>query len=318
MATLAIDNDELYANLGLVLGVRNYSVWPTELQEDADRIIRAGRRKMFMAHPWSFLEDDYSIVTTPSSSVTGSCANGVITVTSGSIPSSMAGNYKVSPDDDGGLYDVSTQGAGSITLVDNSAANDFTSQTITLYKYRYALPSNFNAFVDPIVVENWENGEQLNEYASLPEFQIRGTLNKVNTKIGPPEIFALTHDVTAETGDFSPYILMYPLMEDAYVLKTRIRILPGDSLAEVGAVFHPVFSELLQEAILAQAEIMFGKTPAIHAQLFAELLPLAIRQDRRMKGTRSLLPRDIARSDAALSRLAIRRAEIDLSGALTP
>lgn len=316
LSSLGITNAEILGNLGLVLGVnRDSSEWPTQVQDDSDRIIRAARRKLVMAHDWSFLEHDYPILTTPSSEITGSCANGVIT-TASSIPASMAGAYKVAPAVDGGLYDVASQGVGTITLVNTAAANDFVSQTIVLYKFRYALPTNWAAFIDPIVVENWQTGTQLAEYATLPEFQIRGTLAKINTLTGPPEIFAVTHDVTAETGSFSPYLLTYPLMVDAYVLKTRIRITPGDSLAEVGEVFHATQSELLMEAILSQAEIMYGKPDRTHTELFAAMLPLAIQQDKRMRGTRSVLPRETQMTDAQLSRIAAQRAEIDLSGAL--
>lgn len=319
--TLAITNAETYANIGLVLGTSgSYSEWPTAFQDDAKRIIRAGRRKLFMAHPWSFLEHDCQIVTTPSTTVTGVCANGVITTSGSAIPASMTGNYKAYPNTDGGLYDISAQSgtiAGStITLVNNSAANDFVSQTVSLYKFRYALPSNFAAFIDPVCVENWQTGTQLSEYGTLPEFQIRGSLNKINTTIGPPEIFAVTHDVTAETGDVSPYLLVYPLMDDAYVLKTRIRIQPGDASAEEGATFHPIFSEILLEAILSQAEIMYCKADKTHTQLFAELLPLAIQRDKQMRGTRHLLPKNICRSERQNDRIAAQRAEIDISGAL--
>lgn len=327
MSTLAITNDEIYAAIGLILGTnRAYAEWSQSLKDDSHRIIRAGRRKMFMAYAWSFLEHDYPIVTSPSTTVTGVCVNGVITTSGSAIPASMTGNYKVYPNTDGGLYDVSAQSgtiAGStITLVDTSAANDFASQTVTLYKYRYALPSNWAAFIDPITVENWQFGTQLSEYGTLPEFQIRGTLNSVNTVIGPPEIFAITHDVTAETGDFSPYLLMYPLMDNAYTLKTRIRIEPGDALADAtgfvaatDAVFHHSFSELLMEAILAQAEIMYGK-PTTHSAIFSEVLQLAIQRDRQMKGTRGMLSRDTMRSERQLDRLAARRASIDLTNAI--
>lgn len=318
MSTLAITNAEIYGNIGTVLGVSGaYATWPTRVQDDAGRIIRAGRRKMFMAYNWSFLEQHYPIVTSPATTVTGVCVNGVITTSGSTIPASMTGNYKVYPQTTGGLYDVAAQSgtiAGStITLVDTSAANDFASQTITLYKYRYALPSNFASFDGPVVVENWNNSTQLSEYATLPEFQLRGVLNSVNTLVGPPEVFSVTHDVTSETGAFSVYLLVYPLLATAYTLKTKIRIQPGDSLAELAEVFPAVFSELLQEAILAQAEIMYCKTPAVHAQLFGELLPAAIKVDKQMRGTRTLLPRENSQSESNLDRQAIRTATITVA-----
>lgn len=316
LSTLDVTNAETYGSIGTILGIAGtYATWPSQTQADADRIIRAGRRKFFMAANWRFLEQYYPIVTSPVSTVVGVCANGVITVTSGSIPSSMTGNYKVYPQTDGGLYDVSAQGASSITLVDTSAANDFVSQTISLYKYRYALPANFAAFLDPIVIENWSSSTQLSEYGSLPEFQIRGALNSVNTVTGPPEAFAITHDVASETGIFSPYILMYPLMENAYTLKTKIRIQPGDALAEVGSVMNGIVAECLLAAILWQAELMYGK-PQSHKDVFEAFLPLAIKVDKQMKGTRQMLPRANNMTEAQLDRIAIRLASVDLTNAI--
>lgn len=331
MTSLAITNSEIYASIGLILGTnRAYAQWPSDMQSDAQRIIRAGRRKFFLAYQWSFLEHDLPIVTSPSTTVTGVCVNGVITTSGSTIPANMAGNYKIYPQSNGGLYDVAAQSGttigSTITLVDTSAARDFNSQTITMYQYRYALPANFSAFIDPIVVENWQDGVQLSEYAILPEFQIRGTLNQVNTCVGPPEIFAITHDLgttaAAETGAFVPYLLTYPLMDNAYTLKTRIRIEPGDSLSDVtgfvsatDAVSHPIFSECLLEAILAQAEIMYGKPPT-HTQIFSDVLQLAVKRDKMMKGTRQLLSRDTMRSERQLDRLAARRASIDLTNAI--
>lgn len=317
MATLAIDNDEIFANIGTVLGINTSGNLPPQTADDFDRIIRGGRRKLFLAYDWSFLQHDYPISTSPVTEITGSCVNGVIT-TADTIPLLMAGSYKLVPEDEGGLYDIASQTLTTITLNNTSSTLDFDSQTIKLYRYRYALPSNWAAFIDPIVVENWETSTQLSEYGTIPEFQLRGTLNTVNTVTGPPEAFAVTHDVEAETGTVSPYLLVYPLLETGYVLKTRIRIQPGDALAEVGAVMHPIFSEILMEAILAQAEIMYGKQPQTHVQLYTALLPAAIKVDKQMRGTRRLLPREALMSDASRERIAIQRCEIDLTNALLP
>lgn len=321
MSTLAITNAEVYGNIGTVLGISGtYASWPERTQDDADRIIRAGRRKTFMAHNWSFLEQYYNIVTTPVATVTGVCVNGVITTSGSTIPASLTGNYKAAPQTDGGLYDISAQSGtivgSTITLVNTAAANDFASQTVNLYQYRYALPSNFASFVEPVVVENWQDNVQLCEYGLLPEFQFRGTLNKTNVITGAPEIFSVTHDVASETGIFSPYLLVYPLMEDSYTLKCKLRIQPGDALAENAEVFHPIFSELLLEGILAQAEIMYGKQPQVHVGLFAELLPAAIKVDKQMRGRQTILPREMKMNEIDRDRQAIRRAEIDLSDAL--
>lgn len=296
MATLDITNSELKSNLALVCGVARDPVdWDAQIIADMNRIIRAGRRRFFMAHQWQFLEQDYEFAVTGPTTGTGTATAGVITLTAGTAPSNAtAFQYKVVLETTGGIYDISsTNGSNTITLFDTGVTSA-ASETVKWYKYKYALPTNFEAFIDPIVVENWVAGSQLREYASIPDFQLTGLHNTNTLYTGAPEFFAISQEPVSEEGTFSTYLTMYPLIDDTYVLKTRIRILPGDALAIGTAVASPIISELMQEFILSAAETMFKGVPGIHTAMVAELLPLAIKKDMEMKGTRKLLPRDTA------------------------
>lgn len=327
MPSLAIQNSELRENIAQVIGVGPDpdDNWDDDTYAAVDRAIRAGRRKFFLANNWMFLENDYQFITDLPVTLTASCANGVVTVTSGTIPAAVVGYYKVVPQgavpavttDSVGVYDIAIYDtANQFTLADTSA--NFTPQSIKLYKYAYDLPAAFAAFVDPVIVENWQDGRQLSEYATLPEFQVMGPLNRHTIVTGPPEIFCVSQSADAETGDFSFFIQLYPFQPTdtnvRYVIKSRIKVQPGDALNELGDVFHPVFSELMQEFILAQAELMFKHKPGVHSALVSDLLPAAIKRDREMRGTRRLLPRETRRR---ADNLEIRRAEINLSAALT-
>ena len=310
MPTLAINNAEIKESLALILGAnRDEGEWDDQIFADVNRVIRAGRRKFFMASDWSFLESNIQFVTEAPLTLTGSCVNGTITITAGTVPDPAIGYYKVAPQTDGNVYDIASSFPTSIVLVDTSVT--FTDQSIILYRYAYDLPTNFSAFIDPVVVENnADDSTQLSEYATLPDFQVTGSLNRNRIVTGFPEIFATTQAVDAETGDFSFFLLVYPFPAAAttYVIKSRIRIYPGDALDEPGDIFHPVFSELMSEAIYAQAEIMFKGQPGVHTQLFGSLLPAAIKRDREMRGVRRLLPR--ANTSLLSPNAEIRRAEI--------
>lgn len=319
MPSLAIQNQELYENIALVIGVnRDPELWDDEIFADANRVIRAGRRKFFMVHNWSFLEDNIQFITEAPTKYVGSCVNGVITLTdqydedddligSVTLPDDPVGYYKIVPQTDPGVYDLTDFDVAEFTLADTSV--DFDEQDILIYKYAYDLPSNFSAFMDPIVVEN-NDCSQLTEYATLPDFQTSGILNRSRIVTGPPEIFSIAQAVDAESGDFSCFLTVYPFPAEGaqYVLKTRIKIMPGDGLDELGDVFNPMFSEILQECILAQGEIMYKGTAGIHTELFGQLLPAAILRDKQLRGTRRLLPRHSNYS--ANPNAEIRRAEI--------
>ena len=297
MSTLSIDNDELKANLAVILGIsRDDDDWDATTSADVDRIIRSGRRKFFAAHAWRHLEEYYVIVT-PEEFDDGTVAatDGVVTLTGGTWPSDITYYRFVPQDADGtatGVYSIASRDSDTqITLEDTSVDLD-ASTAYDCYQVDFDLPSNFAAFIDPLTIEN-SNDWELHEVASLPEWTIRAVGGRSRLKRDRPESFSVFQRVTDETGDFAPYITLWPVPDQQYTLKTKIRIEPGDSLSESGDVCHPIFSELMQEAILSAAENLYSdgglKT---HTQNFQAWLPRFIERDKRMRGTRRLAPRD--------------------------
>lgn len=317
MATLAISNAETLANIALVLGIsRTPSEWDSEVTADVNRIIRSGRRKFFMSNSWQFLQQDYSILTeAPLIITSGTIINGVLTI--GGLPADPVGNYKVVPNTTGGIYDIASTVAGvSITLT-NTSINSAAAEKITLYRYRYPLPANFGAFLDPVVVENWSDVTQLREYNTIPYFETLGIINRNLFQTGPPEIFAVNSEPVldgsgaSESGTYTYFFYLYPLVDARYVIRMRFTVQPGDTLtlSTSADTIHSVFSELMEEAILSSAEIMYLRAPGVHTAMFAQLLPAAIKKDKEMDGTRRLLPR---RKQRRLDNAQIRTASVTI------
>lgn len=293
MATLALTNDEVYASLGALLGIsRTYTEWDSVTLADVNRIIRSGRRRFFSAAPWSFLEMNYPLVTTaPQSTGTVTMVNGVVTLSGATWPSDVVDNYVV--EIDGGVYSVASRDSSTqITLNDVDSTTDADAGTsYVAYKFSYALPSNFAGFLDPITREN---NTQLKEYATLPEWTVRAVGNRTSVRSDEPEIFSLMQIPASTTGIPAWYLRLYPLPDKVYVLHTRIRIQPEDTLdlSTSLPVAHAVFAECMLEAILAAGELAANDKRGEHHERFVELLAEAIKKDKSMKGTRSLRPQE--------------------------
>lgn len=299
MATTAVTVDEIQKNLRMLLGVNrdvDFDDLPTALQEDLNRVWRSGRRKFLAANDWMFLQTLYTFVT-PADYDTGTItvASGVVTLVGGTFPAD-ADDYMFMPGTTGGVYRVASRdGATQITLEDTSLTIT-DAELFTLTRNRFDLPSNFGGFVTPLTIENSQYDE-LTELPVLPEFTLRAVGGRSTPVTGRPEAFSLFQRVDDETGVFTPYLEVYPLPDQQYTVTGRVRIEPGDSLAEAGTICHPMFSELLQEAVLSAGEQMYmSGGQNIHTSNFASWLPRFIERDRKMRGVKQLPPRNRRRN----------------------
>ena len=105
MATLAITNDELDAEIGQVLGIsRTRTDWdPLTTALDVDRMVRSGRRRFFSAYNWSFLREDLVINTiAPITAGTVTIVNGAVTLTTAWSDFANFADYLFAPDGGGG------------------------------------------------------------------------------------------------------------------------------------------------------------------------------------------------------------------------
>jgi hypothetical protein len=290
MASLGIDNDEIYARLAMQMGInRDDGEWSPTNQSDADRIIRSGRRKLFSAHDWSFLEIEHEInVLAPDDDGTITVVDGVVTLAGSTFHASAAGQHIAF---DGSIYRINTRdSATQVTLFDTSVDADALTE-YKVYFTRYDLPTNFSAFVGPVTIENSETIAEMTELPVLPEHQVRGLASNRNAFSARPTAFAVFHTVDEETGIASHFVNVYPLPDNEYVATTRVRILPGDSLSEDDEVCGAEYAELLLEAILAACEQLYNDAPGVHTELFAKMLPDFIRKDKVAQGVRRLKPR---------------------------
>lgn len=297
MSSLAVSNLELQQDVATVIGVdRDPANWVgTGIDDDVDRVFRAGRRKFLSLHAWSFLEQYISIsILAPASTGTVTIVNGVVTLAGSTWATNAAGQRLAVADS---VYEVDTRDtATQLTLLDTSVNAD-AGTAYVLYFTRYSLPSNFAAFISPVTLENNREFVDLRELAVLPDFSVRGLNSRATVLSRRPEAFAITTTPDDETGVTVYEVLLYPLPDQAYVARSEIRINLGDALAEGGSVMHTTFSELYRLCVLSAAESLFNGVAGVYTEQLAQSTPDFIRKDRISSGSRRLLPRSTGREN---------------------
>jgi len=314
MATLALTNAELYAEMGRVLGInRTYGNWDAVTQADVDRIVRSGRRRFFSANNWKFLREELPItVVAPITTGTVTIVDGVVTFAGAAALPATVANYKFAPQG-GGVYDIASRGGDTtMTLTDTTVDADALS-TFSLYQYKYDLPAAFGGWVGPIALENYAE-YYLNESRNFPDYVLRAFQNRQTARTGKPELFAVTSTTDAETAIATHQLTIYPLPDQLYVLRSRYKINAGDTLdlADSAVSADPVFAECYKESVLAAAEIIGFGQPGAHTQQYATLLAEAVKKDNAMAGTRYARPRRSGRRRSRYYELIT--GTVDMSG----
>jgi hypothetical protein len=315
MATLALTNTELYAEIGQVLGIsRDRDDWDAATtQADVDRMIRSGRRRFFSAYNWKFLKDNLVINTTaPVSTGTVTIVDGVVTFAgAAAFPSNFA-DYVFAPDG-GGVYAIASRTSDTEIILEDLTVDADALSEYTIYQTAYDLPAAFGGWQGPITIENYE-GRTLNESRNFPEYVVRQFENRKTLRTDIPSLFSVRSTPDAETAIATHQLVLYPLPDAVYVLKARYKISAGDTLDAdaVDISADPVFSECYKESVLAAAEVIAYGKPGAHSARFKELLIEAVRQDNAMAGIRHGRPRRGARRLPKNYQLII--GEVDMSG----
>ena len=296
MASLGLTNDEIYSELGYLVGIsRDNGDWDSVTQADMNRVLRSGRRRFLSASKWNFLKAEYIIpIVAPYAVGTHTTAAGVVTLPTATVPTDGL-DYVFAPAS-GGVYSIASRESGTQITLDDTSLTIATAETYNLYKIRYDLPSNFGGWEGPVSVGN-HNGRTMNEVRNLPDFTLRSFANMSRVRTGEPRLFSMTRSQDAETAIATYQMTLFPLPDQAYTISTQYRIAPGDTLelAETAIISNPVFSECYKEAILSAAEVMVFDQPGIHTERYQELLQEAIILDRSMSGVRRGRPRHAGR-----------------------
>jgi len=315
MASLALTNAELYAELGRLLGIsRSSSDWDTVTAADVDRIIRAGRRRFFSASDWKFLYDNNTIpLAAPITTGTVTIVSGAVTLVGSTFPAAAdIGNYMFSPQG-GGAYGIATWTDATNIILDDTTVNADALSTYNLYQYKYDLPSAFGGWAGPISVDNYD-GVYLNESRNLPEYVLRSFANRQNVRTNRPELFSVISTPDSETAIATHQLQIWPFANQLYILRGRYKLVAGDTLdgleADISA--DPIFTECYKEAVLSAAEVIAFGQPGAHRMRFQELLVEAKRKDNAMSGVRYGRPRRSVRGRSRYHDLIV--GTVDLSG----
>lgn len=297
MASLSITLEEIYAALGAEMGIsRDPSVWDASTLADAQRIIRAGRRKFYnnvptdggIGHKWSFLDLVRPILTTASqSNGTVTIVDGVVTLASATFPASAQtlNSFLVV---DGAPYYIASRDSDTQVTLTNTSVDAAAGTEYELVQYRYALPSNFGGLNAPITREVG-TGTQSPVLESLLEQDLR-SYYAGQYRTGIPTKYAPVPVTDTDSGIASWYIDLWPIPTTVYELRVNYHVDPGDglNLADDVAFMDPIHSETLLEAILAAAEVYVHGSPGAHSARFADCLLASISRDKRMSGARNI------------------------------
>lgn len=292
MATLALTNAELYAEIGRMLGIhRDNSKWDPVTASDVDRTIRSGRRRFFSASRWKFLMENAEItIAAPITTGTVTAVSGVVTLVGAIWPTNMD-NYYFEPAS-GGAYKTATRDTNTQITLHDTSVDEVAGSSYSLHQHLYDLPSAFGGWEGPITLANYD-GHNLGESRNFPEFVVRTFGNRLTVRTGRPELFSVVSTTDAETAIATHQLSLYPFADQLYSLQTRYRISAGDTLdlADSIAVSDPTFSECYKESILAACEVTAFGQPGAHGQRFIELLREAVKHDNAMAGVRYGRPR---------------------------
>ncbi len=317
MATLALTNAELYAEIGQVLGIsRLRADWDTATtQGDVDRMIRSGRRRFFSAHNWRFLHENLTIVTqAPITAGTTTIVAGAVTLTTAWSDFANFADYLFAPSG-GGAYSIASSPTPTNTTftLDDTTINEDALSTYNLYRIAYDLPAAFGGWQGPITIEDYD-GRTLNESRNFPEYTLRMFENRRTVRTDIPSLFTVRSTPDSETAIATHQLVLYPLPDEVYVLESRYRISAGDTLAlsESAISADPVFTECYKESVLAAVEVIAFGQPGAHSARFKELLVEAVRQDNAMAGVRHGRPRRSSRRLPRNYELIV--GTVDLSG----
>lgn len=293
MAGLSINTAEIKANIGMVMGLaRDPDNWGETTISDVDRILRSGRRRFLSAHDWRFLKTIYEWTTVAPTTRLVTKSGASLTSTNGNWPvTSLVTQQHVAIN--GSVYRIKARTSDTVLELYDTTLTLTDPVEATVYVTRYALPDYLCGIQGPVTREG---NECLRETTLLPEYELRRLHSGSRVNAGAPTAFTTT--VLTDSfyyGNSTLAVEVYPLPDKAYPLRTTAQIILDDAsspLSETSAVMHPLFSEVFMECILAQAESYFNnQADGPHMVRFAQLLPEAIRMDKKLEGSRRLLPR---------------------------
>lgn len=294
MPSLSLSNQETKEAFALLAGVsRDDADWDADTLSDFNRMLRAGRRKFFAAHQWMFLEQDVTITTTaPYTTGTIVVVDGVVTLSGGTLPgttTTLPQQYVLSVSN--GLYEIDSRDSDTQCTLKDTSLDVASGTSYSIYRVKYPLASNFAGFIQPVALEN-EN-RCLPNNGVFPNFTVERLLRRSTITAGKPQAYAVAQEVTETSGETSYFLVLAPMPDAAYVIWSRIRISPEDTVDfdDATSTFDAVFAECLLEAVLAATELYYHSAPGAHTAEFEKLLQRSIIKDRQMRGTKNLMSR---------------------------
>lgn len=261
----------------------------TEEQDNINDCVHDGLRRVYAAHPWSFLRPVADVTTTaPYATGTITVAAGVVTLVGGTFPSWAAdGVLQVSSQ----YYSAASRDSDTQITLDDTTATVSSAASYQLARPEIPLDSAFDSIA---------NDSDLTYYPSpdtwYPPVKWRhdATIRQLegnNPEFDRPVFYSVRTVRFDATVGSRKVLAMYPAPDQAYTLRVPMILRPvliDDT--NIYAIGGEVLSQVILEACLAAAEHNLDDREAVHEKRFQELIGLAIRDDQERSSPTSLGP----------------------------
>lgn len=262
---------------------RNFGNWPAARKDLVDDVIRSGLRRVYSAHEWNFLRPSGTLelpapYATGTVTVAEDSAGSIVTLAGGTWPDWAADGILTI--EGGGRYLVASRTSNSVIVLEASDVEVTDASEFTLARWRFDLDDDFGGVEGSITYIAPDNYRH--PIKTVHESDIRLLLDdryRSYTDSYPQfaSVFVRAHD---QTTPQTWKLVLYPPASQRLVLHYRYRSQPNaidaDNPYPLGGSMH---SELITEAVLAEAEIRLNTVTREHEARYAERLQAAIRLD---------------------------------------
>ena len=255
ISTLKVGYTEFLAALAPDFGIsRTTGDWHPNYTADANNLIRGMLREIYAAHPWSFLRQELTIVTsTPYSTGTIAIASGVVTGTGTVFPSWAAHGWLYV---DGVAYEVNTRGGDTSLTLDDLTVTVASGATYELVRFSYAMETDFAGFATPLVYSPGEGSNLEVQVQKTSVNQLRKMFRYRNSPTtGEPQLYALfALPQNPDTSD-TRAIAIWPPSSEARHLTAERYVIPNDiDASDPYPAGGALYGEMFLTGLLAQVE----------------------------------------------------------------
>lgn len=256
---------------------------------DIEQCIQDGLNDVYTAHDWSFFKPIEDISTTaPYTTGTIAATDGVVTLTGGTFPSWAADGLLKAADS---YYAIASRDGDTQITLENTSVDIDAGTTYELGRPEIPLSASFEAISNDSDLTYYPEQNELYPPIRMRHDQAIRKWQQNDPYFDRPQFYSV------RTVEFDPTVgsrkrlAFYPTPDAIYVVRCPMILRPTmiDS-TNIYPVGGETLAAVITVACLAAVERNFDDQEDVHTRQFAQLLPLAIRDDQERSSPTSLGP----------------------------